>query len=180
MQGRAVLPADTCGAALSVYIPTFRGKSSQRCAIGWAYTCAVPNNPKPPRQFKVGDKIRVNLHHGKIEDAIVKAVIEDKDGLKLQVDFGVPLSHGLGHSLGHKGNGLGATSMERKPTGGFSLPGGEKPPARVDPLPLMMAYVKSETLSNDDLNTLLFALYFENQEIENGLVARAVEVLGLR
>jgi len=30
----------------------------------------------------------VNLHHGKIEDAVVKAVIEDKDGLKLQVDFG--------------------------------------------------------------------------------------------
>jgi len=25
--------------------------------------------PKPPeRKFKVGDKIRVNLHHGKIED----------------------------------------------------------------------------------------------------------------
>jgi len=23
----------------------------------------------PKREFKVGDKIRVNLHHGKIEDA---------------------------------------------------------------------------------------------------------------
>jgi hypothetical protein len=38
------------------------------------------------RQFKVGDKIRVNLHHGKIEDAVVRAVIQDGDGIKLQVD----------------------------------------------------------------------------------------------
>jgi len=30
----------------------------------------------------------VNLHHGKIEDAVVRAVIGDEDGLKLQVDFG--------------------------------------------------------------------------------------------
>jgi hypothetical protein len=29
-----------------------------------------------------------NLHHGKIEDAVVRAVIEHTDGLKLQVDFG--------------------------------------------------------------------------------------------
>jgi hypothetical protein len=41
---------------------------------------------KPDRQFHVGDKIRVNLHRGKIEDAVVKAVIEDTDGTKLQVD----------------------------------------------------------------------------------------------
>ena len=38
------------------------------------------------REFKVGDKIRVNLHHGKIEDAVVRAVIEHTDGTKLQVD----------------------------------------------------------------------------------------------
>jgi hypothetical protein len=44
------------------------------------------NDPK--REFKVGDKIRVNLHHGKIEDAVVRAVIEHTDGTKLQVDFG--------------------------------------------------------------------------------------------
>jgi hypothetical protein len=31
---------------------------------------------EPKREFKVGDKIRVNLHHGKIEDAVVRAVIE--------------------------------------------------------------------------------------------------------
>jgi len=40
----------------------------------------------PKREFKVGDKIRVNLHHGKIEDAVVRAVIEDSDDMKLQVD----------------------------------------------------------------------------------------------
>ena len=34
----------------------------------------------PKREFKVGDKIRVNLHHGKIEDAVVRAVIQDDDG----------------------------------------------------------------------------------------------------
>ena len=38
------------------------------------------------RQFKVGEKIRVNLHHGKIEDAVVKAIVEEGDGVKLQVD----------------------------------------------------------------------------------------------
>jgi transcription antitermination factor NusG len=38
------------------------------------------------REFKVGEKVRVNLHHGKIEDAVVRAVIHDDDGIKLQVD----------------------------------------------------------------------------------------------
>jgi len=28
----------------------------------------------------------VNLHHGKIEDAVVRAVIQDDEGIKLQVD----------------------------------------------------------------------------------------------
>ena len=44
------------------------------------------------RQFKVGDKIRVNLHHGKIEDAVVRAVIQDADGIKLQVMLSVSTS----------------------------------------------------------------------------------------
>jgi hypothetical protein len=43
-----------------------------------------PKGPK--REFKVGDKIRANLHHGKIEDAVVRAVIQGDDGVKLQVD----------------------------------------------------------------------------------------------
>jgi len=33
------------------------------------------------RQSKVGEKVRVNLHHGKIEDAVVRAVIHDDDGI---------------------------------------------------------------------------------------------------
>ena len=40
---------------------------------------------EPKRDFKVGDKVRVNLYHGKIEDAVVRAVIHDDDGIKLQV-----------------------------------------------------------------------------------------------
>ena len=46
--------------------------------------------PKKPddRQFKVGDKVRVNLHQGKIEDAVIRAVIQQPDGIKLQVDVG--------------------------------------------------------------------------------------------
>ena len=34
---------------------------------------------EPKREFKVGDKIRINLHHGRIEDAVVRAVIHDGD-----------------------------------------------------------------------------------------------------
>jgi hypothetical protein len=49
-----------------------------------AYIPRVPT--KKPDRFNVGDKIRVNLHHGKIEDAVVRAVIQDTDGIKLQVD----------------------------------------------------------------------------------------------
>ena len=41
---------------------------------------------EPKCDFKVGDKVHVNLHHGKIEDAIVRAVIHDDDGIKLQAD----------------------------------------------------------------------------------------------
>jgi len=48
----------------------------------------VPSQPKKPDdpQFKVGDKIRANLHHAKIEDAVVRAVVQSDDGLKLQVE----------------------------------------------------------------------------------------------
>jgi hypothetical protein len=46
----------------------------------------VPN--KSERQFHVGQKIRINLHAGRIEDATVKAIVEHTDGLRLQVDFG--------------------------------------------------------------------------------------------
>ena len=45
----------------------------------------MPAN-EPKREFKVGDKVRVNLHHGKIEDAVVRAVMQHTDGINLQVD----------------------------------------------------------------------------------------------
>jgi hypothetical protein len=41
---------------------------------------------KGPKRYEVGDKVRVNLHRGKIEDAVVRAVIQDDGGIKLQVD----------------------------------------------------------------------------------------------
>jgi hypothetical protein len=43
---------------------------------------------KPEPQFTVGQRIRINVHTGRIEDAIVKAIVEHTDGLRLQVDFG--------------------------------------------------------------------------------------------
>ena len=47
----------------------------------------MPANKKPDdRQFKVGGKVRVNLHHGKNEDAIVRAVIQGGNETRLQVD----------------------------------------------------------------------------------------------
>jgi hypothetical protein len=42
------------------------------------------SNPAP-RQFKVGDRVKVSLPLGRIVDATVKAVIY---GLHLQVDYG--------------------------------------------------------------------------------------------
>ena len=42
---------------------------------------------EPKREFHFGDKIRVNLHHGKIEDAVVRAVVQDENVVKLQVDL---------------------------------------------------------------------------------------------
>jgi hypothetical protein len=39
-----------------------------------------------------GDKVRVNLHHGKIEDAVVRAVVKHTDGIKLQGTLSVSTS----------------------------------------------------------------------------------------
>jgi len=46
----------------------------------------VPANKKPECEFTVGDKIRVNLRHGTIEDAVVRSVTRHTDKIKLQVD----------------------------------------------------------------------------------------------
>jgi len=55
---------------------------------------AMPSNKKKASHsdqestYAVGDRVRVNLHTGRIVDATVKAVIEHTDGERLQVDFG--------------------------------------------------------------------------------------------
>jgi hypothetical protein len=38
--------------------------------------------------YAVGDRVKVNMHTGRIVDATIKAVIERTDGKRLQVDFG--------------------------------------------------------------------------------------------
>ena len=49
----------------------------------------MPKKSHPvQRQFKVGDKIRVSMHGGKIVDALIKAILDTTDGLKYQVAFG--------------------------------------------------------------------------------------------
>ena len=40
------------------------------------------------QDYAVGDRVKVNLHTGRIVEATVKAVIERTDGKRLQVDFG--------------------------------------------------------------------------------------------
>jgi len=57
------------------------------CRQGATATSDASVPPKEPkREYKVGDKIRVNLYRGQIDDAIVRAVIQQVDGTKLQVD----------------------------------------------------------------------------------------------
>ena len=54
-------------------------------------SCAMPSKRKPPKSeptFGTGDRVKVNLHTGRIVDATIKAVIERTDGKRLQVDFG--------------------------------------------------------------------------------------------
>jgi len=38
--------------------------------------------------YAVGDRVKVNLHTGRIVDVTVKAVIERTGGKRIQVDFG--------------------------------------------------------------------------------------------
>jgi len=57
------------------------------CGQGATATSDASVPPKEPkREYKVGDKIRVNLYRGQIDDAVVRAVIQQIDGTKLQVD----------------------------------------------------------------------------------------------
>jgi hypothetical protein len=38
--------------------------------------------------FAVGDRVKGNMHRGRIIDATIKAIIHCTDGKRLQVDFG--------------------------------------------------------------------------------------------
>ena len=38
--------------------------------------------------FAVGDRVKVNVHRGRIVDGMVKAVVNHTNGPRLQVDFG--------------------------------------------------------------------------------------------
>jgi hypothetical protein len=55
---------------------------------------AMPSNKKKASHsdqessYAVGDRVKVNLHTGRIVDATVKVIIERTDGKRLQVDFG--------------------------------------------------------------------------------------------
>jgi hypothetical protein len=53
----------------------------------------MPSNKKKashsePQDYAVGDRVKVNLHTGRIVEATAKAVIERTSGKRLQVDFG--------------------------------------------------------------------------------------------
>ena len=48
----------------------------------------MPASKKPDRQFKVGDRVTVSLSSGRIVEAKVKAIVNQTDGVRLQVDYG--------------------------------------------------------------------------------------------
>jgi hypothetical protein len=53
---------------------------------------AMPSNKKKAshseQDYAVGNRLKVNMHRGRIVDAEVKAVVEKTDGARLQVSFG--------------------------------------------------------------------------------------------
>jgi len=53
-------------------------------------SCAMPSKKKAPEDssYAVGDRIKVNVHTGRVVEATVRPVIDRTDGKQLQVDFG--------------------------------------------------------------------------------------------
>jgi Mechanosensitive ion channel, beta-domain len=48
----------------------------------------MPARKKPERQLSIGDRVKINLHSGRLVDATIKAVVIDPDGgTRYQVDF---------------------------------------------------------------------------------------------
>ena len=50
----------------------------------------MPASKKPEsgRKFSIGDRVVVSLSSGRLVDATVKAVVNQTDGVRLQVDYG--------------------------------------------------------------------------------------------
>ncbi len=42
----------------------------------------------PRKPIAVGDRVKANLHHGKLEEGVVKAIVEHTNGLRYQIDVG--------------------------------------------------------------------------------------------
>jgi hypothetical protein len=55
-------------------------------------SCAMPSNKKKAahseQDYAVGDRVKVNMHRGRIVEAEIKAVVEKTHGVRLQVSFG--------------------------------------------------------------------------------------------
>jgi hypothetical protein len=55
-------------------------------------SCAMTSNkkkvPSSEQDYAVGDRVKVNLHTGRIVEATVKAITDRTGGKRLQVDFG--------------------------------------------------------------------------------------------
>jgi hypothetical protein len=56
-------------------------------------SCAMPSKGKASHSeqeasYAVGDRVKVNVHRGRIVEAEIKAVIEKTHGVRLQVSFG--------------------------------------------------------------------------------------------
>lgn len=43
---------------------------------------------RPKKSIAVGERVKVNLHHGKLEDGVVKSIVQRTDGVRYQIDLG--------------------------------------------------------------------------------------------
>ena len=48
----------------------------------------MPTKEPEDHLYRAGDHVKVNLHHGRLVDATIAAIIDYKDGRQFQVDFG--------------------------------------------------------------------------------------------
>jgi hypothetical protein len=53
-------------------------------------SCAMPSNKKKAPEvssYSVGDRVKVNMHRGRIVEAEIKAIVEKTHGVRLQVSL---------------------------------------------------------------------------------------------